>query len=133
MSKMACLCGGVISDCRCPCPTEGSIVGAENNEELQSQFVADVGAFLTAVREGRRIAWLSDYFLSGYPTDQEDAEIISDILTRCSMSRSLSIAECESCGRLWVQEAPGENWYRSFRPDKGGYAALLARKTDVKA
>jgi hypothetical protein len=128
MSKMGCTCGAIISDTVYPCPTEGTVIGEQDFEQMLQSFVADVVAFLEAVATGERESWLLRYFSSGYPHDVSDAEVIDDILGRLWRSSSLSIAECGSCGRLWIQQPSGENQYRSFRPDEGGYAALLAAR-----
>jgi hypothetical protein len=125
MSKMACLCGGVISDALCPCPTEGWILREQEQETFQEVVGKDVTAFFTAVRAGRRDAWIVQFFSPQYPTEVSDEGIITDIMSYHHRRFMLSIAECEKCGRLWVQRSPGENSYRSFAPDQGGYAGAL--------
>ena len=125
MSKLTCRCGNVISDTVYPCPTEGTVTGQEDFERLQDESMKAVGAFVAALLGGRRDEWIRGFFLSGYPTDIPDESVISDIISQFEVKRRKSVAECDRCGRLWVQQRPFENRYRSYVPDEGGYAAAL--------
>jgi hypothetical protein len=125
MSKMACLCGGVISNTRCPCPTDGWILRDQDQEGYYDGTSRDIAAFIAAIQAGRRNAWIAEYFSPQYPNDVTDEEAIYDILAFHKRQLVLSVAECEQCGRLWVQREPGVNQYRSYSPDEPGYAALL--------
>lgn len=124
MSKMACLCGGIIRDNLIPCPTEGLILRDQDQDAYYADASRDISAFFDAVRGGRREAWIVDYFSAKYSTDESDAAIIEDILS-CNARAFLSVAECEQCGRLWVQRKPDINSYRSYAPDEPGYAGAL--------
>jgi hypothetical protein len=125
MSQMACHCGGTIRNNMYPCPTEGWIVRDQNHEEFNDGMARDVVAFFAAVREGRRVEWIASYFSPQYPTEVSDEGIVSDILGVQEQLFHLSVAECEQCGRLWVQREPGINSYRSYAPDEPGYAGVL--------
>ena len=123
VSQMRCTCGNVISDTRYPAPTEGSLLRQGDEEVWNVTVAADVAAFFEAKRAGRHELWLTEYFAPSYPLDLDDIGVVSDILTRTE--RMLSVAECEGCGRLWVQEQYGVNSYRAYSPDRPGYAAIL--------
>ena len=135
MSKMACVCGGVISDVSGPSATEGWILRDEDQEAHEDALACDVEAFFEAVRAGRREQWIAGYFSADYPTDLNDRSIVSDILCRHRLRDFLSIAECDRCGRLHVRTEPGVNAYRRYAPDKEGYGAALrsSRGTDRRS
>jgi hypothetical protein len=132
MSKMACICGNVISDVVCPCPTEGWLTGDEDRERLQSESSAAVKSFLVALVAGQKEEWIRSFFLRGYPADLADERVLGDVISYFERRYHKSVAECEQCGRLWVQVKPGENVYRSYLPDEGGYAALLRGGPEVR-
>jgi hypothetical protein len=79
---------------------------------------ADPPAFLTTV----------SFFSTRDVTEANDEAIVADIIASHERDLTLSVAECEQCGRLWVQRSPGQNSYRSFAPDEGGYAGILWSK-----
>lgn len=122
---MACPCGGIISDTHFPSPTEGWILRTQDQEEYQAIVGRDIAAFFEAVRGGRRDEWLGEFFSSLYPTEDGDAEVVIDIIGSHDDRFTLSIAECENCGRLHVQREPGVNSYRTYAPDEPGYAGVL--------
>jgi hypothetical protein len=125
MSKMACHCGGVISDTLVPCPTEGCILRDQDQEAFYDGACRDIMAFFRAIQAGRREQWIAEFFSPHYPTDISDESIVHDII-RCEKREVfLTVAECEQCGRLWVQRDLGANSYRSYAPDEPGYAAVL--------
>ncbi|WP_425614882.1 hypothetical protein NA78x_004765 [Anatilimnocola sp. NA78] len=125
MSKLLCRCGNIISDVVVPCPTEAWLFPQQDDNAAQEKFTTAVEAFLSAIRDGRREEWVLHFFLPGYPLDLADSAIISDIRAHCEQEYGRSVAECEKCGRLWVQSFSGQNAYRSYSPDEGGYAAVL--------
>ena len=127
MSKMPCKCGHVISDVVCPCPTEADVIGHIAYERFDEDFTQKVEAFLKAIREGRREEWIATNFSEVYPGNQSDADIISDIVSSSFHAQALCMAECENCGRLWLQRGVELNEYRSFVPDEGGFQRHLAR------
>ena len=125
MSKMACLCGAVINNSLCPCPTEGWILRDQDQEGYYEGTSQDIAAFFAAIQSGRRSDWIAEYFTSQYPREVSEESIVHDIIAHHKRLLVLSVAECEQCGRLWVQRGPGVNQYRSYSPDEPGYAGLL--------
>ena len=125
---MACRCGATISDVLVPCPTKGwLLLRARDREALERAFCRDIDAFFEAVRGGRREQWLRERFTAApdYPVDLPNEDVVKDIIDLHDVRALLSVAECEKCGRLWVQTAPGTAVYRSYTPDEGGHAGLL--------
>lgn len=125
MSTMGCLCGGIIRDNRVPCPTEAWILRDQDQEAFYHRVSQDVAGFYAAVHAGDRAKWLAENFSMGYPTDVSDEDVVHDILSSRSNAVMLSIAECDTCGRLWVQREPAGNSYLSYAPDAPGYGAAL--------
>jgi len=125
MSKMTCRCGSVMSDTLVPCPTEGWILREQDSGEYYSAACRDIAAFFAAAHAGQRSAWIAEYFGRPYPTDASDEEAVSDILACHKRRVFLSVAECDRCGRLWVQRGPSVNSYVSYAPDESGYAGIL--------
>ncbi len=125
MSKLVCKCGHIISDTLYPSPTEGRLLPQHDDDRIQSTVYNAVGAFFAAVLAGRRSEWIRGFFSDPYPLDIADASVVSDIVDRFERTISRSVAECEQCGRLWVQVTPGRNEYRSYSPDQPGYAGIL--------
>ncbi len=125
MLRWRALCGGTISNTLCPCPTEGWILRDQDQEPYYEGTSKDIAAFFTAIQAGRRNDWIAKYFSQQYPNDVSDEGIVYDIIAHHKRQLVLSVAECEQCGRLWVQREPGVNEYRSYSPDESGYAAVL--------
>jgi hypothetical protein len=125
MSKMACTCGGTIRDHLIPCPTEGWVLRDQDQETYADGTARDIVAFFAAAREGRRDAWLGEYFSPQYPNDVGDEGVVHDILAVHQRRVLLSLAECEQCGRLWLQRGPGINSYRGYAPEVPGYVGML--------
>lgn len=130
MSKMRCLCGGLISNVVCPCPTEGWILRDQDQDGFCDVTSRDIAAFLTAIQANSRNAWIAEYFSPHYPNDVSDQAVIYDIISHRKRQVVLSIAECEQCGRLWVQHMPEVNEYGSYLPDKPGYAGVLRSRNE---
>ena len=125
MGRMAGLCGGTIRDHLIPCPTEGWVLRDQDQDAFLDAASQEIPGFVAAVREGRRREWIGQRFTPQYPADITDREVISDLLAGHKRQAFLSVAECEECGRLWVQRGPGINAYRSYAPDEPGYAGGL--------
>ncbi len=125
MSKMACQCGGTLSDTLVPCPTEGWLFRDQDQEDYQDAVGRDIVAFFVAVRSGQRDKWIAEFFSPQYPTEVGDEGIVTDIIGIRDRQFTLSVAECEQCGRLHVQRGPGVNSYRTYAPDEPGYAGVL--------
>ena len=132
MSKMRCKCGHIISHVVCPCPTEANVIGHKAYEVIDRGFTKEVSDFLTSVRNGNRSQWIVERFGDVYPKEITDSEVISDLLSCHYTMHSLRLSECETCGRIWIQEGTEENAYRSFVPDEGGYGRhlLIVGNTD---
>src|SRR5262245_26583639 len=131
MSKMACSCGGIISNAAVPCPTEAWLLRDQDDEAYHEALARDIESFFEAVRTHQRNEWIARHFSSAHPVDLTDGDIVQDVLCLHERRTLLSVAECEQCGRLHVQREPGLNSYRSYAPDEGGYAAALQGRRET--
>jgi hypothetical protein len=78
----------------------------------------DVATFQDAVRSGQKMEWIEQNFSSQYPRDLPDEAIIHDLLMSLLLGKySITLYQCEVCGRLWIQEPHGTEKFRSFMPE----------------
>jgi hypothetical protein len=125
MGKMGCLCGGVMSDSQCPRPTEGWLLRDQDQDGFLEESSRDITSFFAAVQSGGRREWIDQYFSPQFGVGLSDEGVVFCIIADHKRRLVLSVAECETCGRIWLQRAPGLNSYRSFLPDESGYAGVL--------
>lgn len=129
MSQLKCLCGQVYRD---PVvleggkPSEGWLLRDQDAEQYYQDLSNDIAEFIDAILAGKRNEWLAKRFHNGYPTNLSNAQVIQDL--RHAHSVDLSVIQCSNCGRLWVQEQPFANKWRSFRPDGEWKDTLAVRK-----
>jgi hypothetical protein len=128
MSKFRCQCNHVISTSVYPCPFDGWVYGDEAEDEFETKLEETLASFMTAVRDGTRVKWISEFFSGDYPQDLNDSSVISDIITKIKGEYLLGVLECEACGRIHVQEHPGVNKYRTYSPEDGKYFGVLRKK-----
>ena len=130
MSKLGCVCGNVISDSHYPCETEGRIL-RQQHDSILDEVGSLVDSFFQAIKANTRNEWITSHFPGPYPLLLPDSDVVSDIISSAIRAPLLTVAECSSCGRLWVQQNPGENRYTSFAPDEPGYHALLDSRSNA--
>jgi hypothetical protein len=125
VSKLKCICDNIISNSVSPSPTEGMIIGQKSFDSVQEQFVAEVSKYLESIKAQDKADYLKTTFSVDYPVDMIDAEVIEDIRNLIFNKKVKSIAECSSCGRLWMQKTVEKNDYVSFEPDNKIYNSIL--------
>lgn len=117
MSKLACICGNVISDVHYPSPSDSILI----SEASLGEVLSFAGKLLTDLKkadgEGRRAEWIHRHFNSGYPQDATDPEILEDSLSRKLNDLAICVVKCTSCGRLHVQQKNGATEYSSYVPE----------------
>jgi|SRR6266508_477093 hypothetical protein len=126
MSKLGCLCGAVIYDQTDNLPYKGKILRDQHTEQFYDEMLVRVNAFVAAIREGRREEWLASQMSALNPIRLSDDEIIHDLIFAFFLRYSLDIYQCETCGRIWIQEHPTSNHFRSFTPDATWEGTLAA-------
>ena len=127
--KLKCKCGHVISTVTCPCPVEGRICGDGAKEESDDKIAATIAAFINAIQKDHREEWIANWFGSDYPTDLENASVVSDIITYVGLPYLINILERESCGSVHIQDGPGSETFRMFSAVDQEYGALLRQRT----
>ncbi len=135
MSKLGCKCGHVIQDNTDYLPYRGSVLRHQDTDCFYDTASRELALFASAVAVGKRAEWINRHFLPGYPHDISDDSVISDFLNMLDVELATLIYECENCGRLWVQIAPGAKSYVPFSPDDGEVHRVLvsARYAHAKA
>ena len=68
------------------------------------------------VRRAAHGAGPAAYFPPPYPADATDVEAVHDIVTAAALPVRRTVYECESCGRLWLQEGPDSSRFRGYAP-----------------
>ena len=99
------------------------MIGAGSDELIGAWLV------LGTRRIDLRADGTAEFFSPVYPIEVGDEGIVTDIIGVHERRFTLSVAECERCGRLWVQRTAGENSYLSFAPDEPGYGGVLRSQT----
>src|SRR4051794_35058822 len=110
MGHIGCLCGAIIHDTLVPNPAKGYIVRDEEEDPLFACQSQEIAQFIAAIREGKREQWIAEKFTPDYQQlGLSDDAIVHDLLSECFVEYSLELLQCESCGRLVIQEARGLN------------------------
>ena len=125
MSKLECQCGNIISDDIYPSPSEGMIIREQDENFVFEGIAKSVAEFINAVAIGKREEWIEGFFKKGYPKDLDDRSVVSDIISSYVVQRGISVTECDRCGKLFIQEQPGSNYYNPYSPDLGKGDAIL--------
>ncbi len=114
MSKFGCTCGNVISDVVCPNEVTGSILSDKSNEKFFDGLQSILDDCFEHQTKGKTNEWMMKHFNDQYPSGLSLGSMLHDVLHSSYLDLTLSVMECESCGRLWVQRSVGENYYREY-------------------
>ena len=131
MSQFHCQCGHVISTVAYPNSVEGWIYGIEAEEEFESKVGDAVAAYFAAKKKEGRSQWLVAFFSKEYPQDISDSAVVVDIARKTARPYFRDLLECPSCGRLHIEESPGDNRYRSYRSEIDSPAGILKHKKNA--
>jgi hypothetical protein len=127
MSKFGCRCGHTIGFNVWPCRYEGDIIRDSISDEVYAETSNEIASYVAAIRGNRRDEWLQRFY--GQLFDIKDDDVIADILSRHLVEATLSIHQCEKCGRLWLQTHPSEELYAPYVPEGEWRGALEWRGT----
>jgi len=116
---MKCKCGEVMVDTLVPNPFTGSVIADVDSDEFQETIADELAALMKVASNAElRTAWMNKHFeIPPYPADASNQELIFDLISQVQNRLSRCLWQCESCGRLWLQDKPYENNWRSFDPD----------------
>ena len=125
MGKFGCKCGHIIHDQTDALPHKADVFKDEDLEPFYEAFVEKAQAFVDAVTESDKEAWLDKHFSQGYPKDVRHGDVLHDLLTSLTFRYFVRMYECGNCGRLWIQTRTEENRYISFVPESGSFEGVL--------
>lgn len=127
MSKLGCICGHVIVDQTDDLPYKASLLRDQEEEAFHQRTADSVQRLLNAVSNGS-LDQLIDQQYGKTPWRPKPDEVFQDRFSGIQAASMTALYECQSCGRLWVQQ-PGSQRFASFTPDSGKYLAVLANTT----
>jgi hypothetical protein len=131
MSRLGCLCGNIIRDQTDFLPYKGKILRDQHTDQFHDIVAQEIASFIAAISEGKRNKWIEEHFSHQYPLNIDNVGIIHDIVVRHFINQYiLDIYQCENCGRIWIQESPTSNQFRSFYPDSVWKETLAVRNDE---
>jgi hypothetical protein len=117
MSKLVCVCGKVISDLVYPSLVQSYVF----SETSLDRFIRNAGSLFAELKnvdsDDSRVKWLREHFGVDYPMNASDSDAFEDALSQKINDFVVSMLRCENCGRLHIQQKPGENLYSTYSPD----------------
>lgn len=135
MGNFRCSCGFIIPDHTDQLPYKADIYQLVRDQESDSfwdDMLEGIDDFVESLIGGKREEWIGQHFGDRYPRDLLNREVLHDFMVGFFLSRSLGVYQCEQCGRLWIQEAPYGDAYRSFQPEGAWQGTLAVKRRDVK-
>lgn len=136
MGRMKCKCGAAMVDVQIPNSYVGNVVSDADMDHVYESIATELALLIEATsNEQSRLGWIEKHFeVPPYPADASNYEIITDLISQINNRCSRSLWQCENCGRLWLQDKPYENTYRSFNPDEewNGKSSLESLRTGVE-
>lgn len=117
MSRFACNCGYIIRDNVVPNEVQGTVMGDKSFDKFFGDMEKMIDECLDHSKRGDIKGWMQKQGIGeGYPDDFTLGELIEDVILMNYFDLTLAALECDECGRLWIQRAPDENYYREYVP-----------------
>ena len=133
MSKLGCVCGNTIIDQTDNISYKAQFLRDQDYEKY-IDYSTDVAAFIESIQNGRREAWIREYFSQDYPTHIDNSSVIFDIVSSHERKMSSTIYQCENCGRIKFQVKDTDT-FASFKPEDERYhnifTGLYSERNDV--
>lgn len=126
MSKLKCSCGHIISDITNNLSYKGQILKDQDDTVFWETICKEMAEFISANVNNKKSDWVDKHFLPDYPKNLGNESIISDFLGVLNLKYMTSIYECESCGRLLVQEKIDSEKFVSYMPEDSKVYNILA-------
>ncbi|WP_459558497.1 hypothetical protein [Lacunimicrobium album] len=117
MSKFKCQCGHIISDIVSPNEVTGWLLSDKSGERFFTEIAELVNGYFQHLASNDLDAWRRQYFTADYPNDLSAGDEIHDALRSRFVDLTLSLMECDQCGRVWIQSKPDVNHYHAFMPE----------------
>lgn len=115
MSKLWCPCGETICDQTDNLPYKGLLYADPEFLELLHRISRDIAAFIAARVAGTEHQWLRNYF--GGETEMADQEMAHTIIWRHLIRPSMTVYQCQKCGRVHIQHRGDSVWFERFTPE----------------
>ncbi len=109
--KFLCTCGHVIRDQTDYLPYKGEIMRDQHVEEFLTYIGETIVDYIKASREGRRDAWLKEFFgdVHDHAKEADDSVVVGMIISRARVNTELlHVYQCRICARLYVYHRVGE-------------------------
>lgn len=124
MSKLGCICGHVIVDQTDDLPYKAGLLRDKTEQAFWDGFLGEIKDFVVAAKPRDISALVAS--VGGEPAPGTQA--VEDLVDRLGgiQARELStVYECESCGRLWLEQYAGGGFI-SYAPEGDKYHAILS-------
>lgn len=115
MSKLTCTCGYVILDQSDLLPYKAELFADQDSERLWDGAADEIADYVGQTVPSRR-RWLADRLDFRGAGDPSMADAVFHILVSVAAPLRREMLECQNCGTLWLQAAPGDTRYRGYAP-----------------
>ncbi|WP_225609459.1 hypothetical protein [Pseudomonas sp. PDM11] len=122
MSKLRCKCGHVIIDQSDNLPYKASLLRDRAEYAFWEDVNCQLKPLVEAAQSGDKAA-IKAAFGEFIPWVKA-TDNLEDKLSSLLIQRTSTVYECQSCGRLWIQENAGDGFI-SYTPEAGEYSAIL--------
>lgn len=125
MSKLKCNCGYIIADQAYSLSYKADFLPDSSREDLWKKIVETLKLFNEAKDKRQKEEWMNKNFsVPPYPTDLPDHEMVWDLIHNSFNELTRAIYQCESFGRIWIQQGRTENFI-SFMPETNDWKGIL--------
>lgn len=121
---MPCTCGAIISNATYPSVTEGMLLGETIEDTVCAEMVEKVVAYFQTLESGTPTQWSRMQNGAAAPGWAAHRDVISRIVSDAIFRHGKSVAECEHCGRVWIQKEPFSSSYLAYSPDLGNFHSI---------
>ena len=125
MGKLSCTCGHLIIDQSDSLPHKGWILKDTDHDTVYNSIADECEMFVNAVVDGKRDAWLQQYFRGANTRDASHSDVFFHFVSALLRKHLREMFECSECGRLWVQKPGCINEFVPFQPDSGQLEHVL--------
>ena len=101
---LRCACGAALEDYDGTLPQAGFLIAGGDYGDLLSKALAEFQVFLNATTAEARDAWLTRHFGLQWQRNFSDAQHLEALLHALVTNHSRPVYECQSCGRLMIDE-----------------------------
>ncbi len=91
-------------------------------------MIEGINDYIDAVTNSKRDQWIIEHLGSDYPLNLANVSVLNDFVNWQIHNHSLTIYQCENCGRIWIQKVAEPNHFRSFYPDEDWKGTLQIRQ-----